>query len=347
MVDIYECKKTGFIKAVIKLAERHTIEKNISDIIIDNEFIEGLDPKTVRTLTYMATVERLKPDYSIVVQQMTHEVDEYILEIKSKKDGTTIKKSSSELSKNPDLIAKFHPLEANRIGYMAGVCETAKEYQMIRQTINQECILRNTIFETLSRRKQYKYPYFFLGLYLTFLLSTVCLASRITQIGSMLVPGGIFVFPITFCICDIVGEVYGYAYPRLFIWIGILSEFVFSLILIGVSHLPAPQFFNSAEAYQIVFDPTIRYVVSGLVGLLVGELTNVYLLAKWKIFLKGKFFIFRSLLSTAFGQALLTIIVDMLNYYGKLSDHNLGWMMLCGYFWKMCCALLWFFPPGY
>ncbi|MDP3705659.1 MAG: VUT family protein [Legionellaceae bacterium] len=44
----------------------------------------------------------------------------------------------------------------------------------------------------------------------------------------MLEPGGIFIFPLTFCLCDIVGEVYGYAYPRLFIWIGVLAAFVFS-----------------------------------------------------------------------------------------------------------------------
>jgi uncharacterized integral membrane protein (TIGR00697 family) len=198
--------------------------------------------------------------------------------------------------------------------------------------------------EPLFPRKQYKYPYFFLGLYLTFLLSTACLASRIIQIGSMLMPGGIFVFPITFCICDIVGEVYGYSYPRLFIWVGILAEFIFSFIVIAVSHLPIPPFFTSAEEFQIVFDPTLRYVGAGLIGLLVGEFTNVYLLAKWKVSLKGNFFIFRSLLSTASGQACLTIIVDALNYFGKLTNSNLVWMMLCGYFWKMCCALIMVFP---
>ncbi|HAU1226000.1 TPA: queuosine precursor transporter [Legionella pneumophila] len=204
--------------------------------------------------------------------------------------------------------------------------------------------MRKEIFDALSRKKQYKYPYLLLGLYLTFLLSTVCLASRITQIGSMLEPGGIFVFPLTFSICDIVGEVYGYAYPRLFIWIGVLAEFLFSLVVITVSHLPAPEFFTQASAYEIVFDPTLRYVGSGLVGLLIGELTNVYLLSKWKIFLKGKFFIMRSLLSTALGQALLTIVVDMLNYFGKLTEHHLGWMMVCGYLWKMGCAVLMVFP---
>ncbi|MDF1929910.1 VUT family protein [Legionella pneumophila] len=92
--------------------------------------------------------------------------------------------------------------------------------------------MRKEVFAALERKKQYKYPYLLLGLYLTFLLSTVCLASRITQVGSMLEPGGIFVFPLTFSICDIVGEVYGYAYPRLFIWIGVLAEFLFLWLLL-------------------------------------------------------------------------------------------------------------------
>lgn len=132
IVDIYECDKTSFTKAVIKISERHVIDKYISDIIIDNKLIESFDGKTVRALTYMATLERLKPDYSIVVQQMTAEVDEYILEIKSKNSTTILKKSPSEISKDHELVAKFNPIEANQIGYMAGVFETVKEYQLLR-----------------------------------------------------------------------------------------------------------------------------------------------------------------------------------------------------------------------
>ncbi|MGC1181337.1 hypothetical protein [Legionella sp.] len=131
IVDIVACAKTGFTKAVIKLSERHTKEQNISDIIMDDELIENLDSRTIRTLTYMATVERLKPDYSIVVQHMTSEIDEYLLEIKSRSKVATIKKSPSELSKDKNLIAKFKPEDANRIGYMAGVRETVKEFALL------------------------------------------------------------------------------------------------------------------------------------------------------------------------------------------------------------------------
>lgn len=53
VVDIYECKKTGFTKAVIKLSQRHTINKNISEIVLDNDLLECLDKKTIRTLTYI------------------------------------------------------------------------------------------------------------------------------------------------------------------------------------------------------------------------------------------------------------------------------------------------------
>lgn len=176
------------------------------------------------------------------------------------------------------------------------------------------------------------------------MLATVCLANKLTMVNGWVLPGGIFVFPFTFGICDIVGEVYGYAYPRLFIWVGVLSEFMFSLVLIGVSHTTAPEYFKHPEAYQIVFDPTFRYVVSGLIALLVGEFVNVYLLAKWKVALRGRFFIFRSLLSTGIGQACLTIIVDILNYTGKMPTDDLISMMISGYSWKMVVAVLLIVP---
>lgn len=76
-----------------------------------------------------------KPDYFITMQKMTDKVDDYILEIQSKHDCITLKKSLSELSKDKELIAKFNPIDANRIGYMAGVCETVMEYQNRNQQI--------------------------------------------------------------------------------------------------------------------------------------------------------------------------------------------------------------------
>lgn len=200
------------------------------------------------------------------------------------------------------------------------------------------------VFQSLERKHQFKFPYLFLGCYVTFMLTTVCLANKLTMLHGFVLPGGIFVFPFTFCICDVVGEVYGYAYPRLFIWIGVLSETIFSLVVVAVSHTEAPSYFLNSNAYQFVFDPTLRYVISGFVALIVGEFVNIYLLAKWKVILRGRFFVLRSLLSTALGQASLTIIVDILNYTGKMPTCDLVSMMFMGYAWKMVAAILLVFP---
>lgn len=200
------------------------------------------------------------------------------------------------------------------------------------------------IADFLEKRGQYRYPYIFLAIYITALLCTVSLADRLFVVHGILQAGGMLVFPFTFTICDIIGEVYGYAYPRLFIWIGLIAEFIFSIVTIIVAHLPAPNYFHAVEAYQIVFDPTMRYVFSGMAALLVGEFANIYLLTKWKIKAKGKLFILRSLVSTALGQALLTIIVDILNYTGKMPPKEIVWLMICGFTFKMCYVLVMLFP---
>ena len=133
VLNIYECPKTGFKKAEIKLAGRHIIEKYISEIVTDFAFLEGFNKKTIRALTYMATVERLEPTYSIVLQQLGNEVDDFILEIRSKNGKKISKIKASEMSKDKSLIAKFSPTDANRIGYLAGVKETVKEFEMKAQ----------------------------------------------------------------------------------------------------------------------------------------------------------------------------------------------------------------------
>ncbi|HVT63161.1 MAG TPA: VUT family protein, partial [Legionellaceae bacterium] len=79
-------------------------------------------------------------------------------------------------------------------------------------------------------------------------------------------------------------------------------------------------------------------------GLLVGEIINIYLLAKLKIATRGKLYIPRSLISTAIGQALLTVIVDILNYTWKMPTIDLIAMMLSGYVWKMFFAFIIAFP---
>jgi queuosine precursor transporter len=191
---------------------------------------------------------------------------------------------------------------------------------------------------------QYRYKNLLLALYITFLLLVVVLANRFVILGGLLEPGGIFIFPLTFLVCDIIGEVYGYSLPRQFIWMGALCELIFAVVATSIVHLPYPAYWHYWNDYDVVFNPTIRYVFSGLLGLLAGEFLNIYLLIKWKIKLQGKLFWLRSIVSTAFGQATLSIIVDISAFTGSVPMKSLTWMMFCGFAVKMLYAIVLVYP---
>lgn len=68
-------------------------------------------------------------------------------------------------------------------------------------------------------------------------------------------------------------------------------------------------------------------------------------MARWKIKFNGKYFIFRSLASTAIGQLALSFTVDAAAFWGSTDGtlHLLN-MILSGYMIKMLFALLGVFP---
>ncbi|RLV58252.1 VUT family protein [Parashewanella curva] len=186
-----------------------------------------------------------------------------------------------------------------------------------------------------------------LATYIVLLCLTVCFANNITSMMGMTLPGGIYVFPVSFIICDIVSEVYGFPIARLFIWFGMISELIFAFLSQALIAIPHPDTFIHAQAYHTVFSPTVRYVFSGMVGFFSGEFLNVYILSKWKIRVKGRYFVIRSVMTTAIGQAVLSIVVDYLAFAGKMPTSELISMMYAGWKVKMIYSLFFVLPAWY
>ncbi|MBM7074716.1 queuosine precursor transporter [Shewanella sp. 202IG2-18] len=183
--------------------------------------------------------------------------------------------------------------------------------------------------------------------YLSVLCLTVCFANYFIKVFGMTLPGGIFVFPVSFIICDVVVEVYGYTTAKMFVWLGIIVEVFFAFTSQWITALPNPDVFIHAQAYNTVFEPTVRYVFSGMAGFFCGEFMNAYLLSTTKIWLQGKHFIVRSVCTTALGQGLLSIVVDYLAFSGKMSNTALVKMVFSGWKIKMAYSLLFVVPAWF
>lgn len=195
---------------------------------------------------------------------------------------------------------------------------------------------------------KYKYSYYLLSAYLLAILLTMATANKMVYIFDLVLPGGIFIFPLTFIVNDIASEVYGYSYPRMFIWLGLIAEFIFSLYSIAISHLPSPSFFAFNSDYEHVFDPTFRFFFASLVGVFVGEFLNIITMSLLRSRAKNKSFIFRSIVSTAIGQLFLSIIVDFLAFFGNTSGIlTLLKLMMFGFAIKMSAAIIFVIPGWY
>ncbi|QGP38459.1 queuosine precursor transporter [Piscirickettsia salmonis] len=170
-----------------------------------------------------------------------------------------------------------------------------------------------------NRKDTYKYSGLLLTIYISTVIITQVLAVRITSLAGVILPGGIFIFPLTFVINAVAGEVYGYSEPKKFIWLGFLSEIMFAGVTYAVTHMSYPSYFKESQAYNIVLDPAFRYAFSSLIGIFVGEFINIYILSKMKILMQGKNFLLRFLISNAIGQLFLSFIVDILIFFGKIT----------------------------
>ena len=131
---------------------------------------------------------------------------------------------------------------------------------------------------------------------------------------------GILFFPISYVIGDVLTEVYGYARARRVIWAGAVAvAFMAFMSWVVVELPPSPDWKNQA-AYEVIFGQVPRIVLASMVAFWAGEFVNSYVLARMKLWTKGKHLWTRTIGSTIAGQG-----VDSLIFYPLAFLYAEGW----------------------
>ena len=157
------------------------------------------------------------------------------------------------------------------------------------------------------------------------LLSNVLGAGKVATVDLPLIGdwpfgAGILFFPISYVIGDILTEVYGYARARRVIWAGFAALlFMAFMAQIVVALPPAPDWTNQA-AYETIFGQVPRIVFASMIAFWVGEFVNSYVLARMKLWTRGRYLWARTIGSTIAGQG-----VDSLIFYPLAFLSAEGW----------------------
>ena len=171
-------------------------------------------------------------------------------------------------------------------------------------------------------------------LYFDFVMAafvTVLLLSNVLGAGKVAVvdlPGigewpfgaGILFFPISYVIGDVLTEVYGYARARRCIWVGFVALLFMAFMAWVVVALPPAADWNGQQAYQQVFGQVPRIVFASIIAFWAGEFVNSYVLARMKIWTRGRHLWTRTIGSTLVGQGIDSLIFYPLAFYGVWSN---------------------------
>ena len=171
-------------------------------------------------------------------------------------------------------------------------------------------------------------PFMLLGiLFNVCLIAANLLETKVIQIGSLTVPAGLLVFPISYIINDCIAEVWGFKKARLIIWSGFaMNFFVVALGLIAVA-IPAAPFWEGEEHFDFVFGMAPRIVAASLMAFLVGSFLNAYVMSKMKVASRGRHFSARAILSTLAGETADSLIFFPVAFGGIIAWRELLIMM--------------------
>lgn len=125
--------------------------------------------------------------------------------------------------------------------------------------------------------------------------------------------GNLF-FPVSYIFGDVLTEVYGYARARRAIWAGFGGLAFASLMAWVILAMPAspdePYNAQLQPALEIVFGNTGRIVLASMGAYWLGDFANSFIMAKMKLWTRGRWLWTRTIGSTLVGQG-----VDSITFY--------------------------------
>lgn len=195
----------------------------------------------------------------------------------------------------------------------------------------------------VEEHKPYKYLGFITGLFVAVLLISNTTSTKILQLGPFTFDGGTLLFPIAYIFGDILTEVYGYSKARKVIWTGFLCAALMAVLYYIVGALPAAADWPFQESYMNILGIVPRIVIASLIAYFAGEFSNSYILAKMKIWTKGKALWTRTIGSTIVGEAIDTSLFCIIAFYGIFPTSLLIAVIVSNYVFKTLIEI--FFTP--
>ena len=171
----------------------------------------------------------------------------------------------------------------------------------------------------MSKSSTWRYYDVAVALFVASLLTANIISVKLIEIGPIIVPAGVVIFPVSYILGDILTEVYGFRWARRAIWLGFLGNLVAVAAIWVAGLLPSPAFWQNQGAWDTILGFTPRLLLASFVAYLVGEFANSTVLAKMKVWTEGKYLWSRTISSTLVGQGLDSLVFIVIAFGGLMA----------------------------
>ena len=161
------------------------------------------------------------------------------------------------------------------------------------------------------------------ALFVTTLISANIMAVKLIEVGGLVLPAAIVIFPISYILGDVLTEVWGYRRARRVIWLGFACNLLAVAAIALGGALPAAGFWDGQAAYDRILGSAPRILSASFLAYLVGEFANAYVLARMKVATKGRWLWSRTIGSTVIGQGLDSAVFMTVAFVGVIPAEAL------------------------
>ena len=191
--------------------------------------------------------------------------------------------------------------------------------------------------------RSYRYYDFVMAAFVCVLLcSNLIGAAKAAQltlplIGEVSFSAGVLFFPISYIFGDILTEVYGYGRDRRVVWAGFGAlAFASFMAWVVVNLPPGPSGYMKSyqPALEAVFGNAWRIALGSMIAFWAGSFSNSYVLAKMKLWTKGKWLWSRTIGSTVVGELVDSGLFYFIAFYGIWTTADLVKITIAQYLLK-------------
>jgi uncharacterized integral membrane protein (TIGR00697 family) len=199
-----------------------------------------------------------------------------------------------------------------------------------------------TTYEINDRHEKSWMAYVALNLTLFALyIFTNIAATKLVYIASLdiTITPGVFIYPLTFLVVDILNESYGLRLARRAILFAFASNAFILILLTGTSYLPGLSGWRLDTPYTEVITHVSSALIASCISFLFSEYVNSYLLCKIKKLTNSRFLFLRVFFSTFFAVIIDSFIFCFIAFYGTMENSDILKIVYIQIAIKMCFAI--------